>query len=57
MRLGASVVWHPSLPLMNSFDKTEAAFFLVQDMLPGGFPFQKVNLTYYCWYSVPVRRL
>ena len=26
---GASVVWHPSLPLMNSFNKTEAAIFPV----------------------------
>jgi len=27
MRLGASVVWHLSLPMMNSFNKTEAAIF------------------------------
>ena len=27
MRKGASVVWHYSLPLMNSFNKTEAAVF------------------------------
>jgi len=27
MRYGASVVWHHSLPLMNSFDKTETAVF------------------------------
>jgi len=27
MRQGASVVWHLSLPLMNSFNKTEAAVF------------------------------
>jgi len=27
MRLGASVVWNHSLPLMNSFNKTEAAVF------------------------------
>ena len=27
MREGASVVWHHSLPLMNSFNKTEAAVF------------------------------
>ena len=37
-RGGASVVWH-SLPLMNSFNKTEAAVCLVQAMLPEGFPF------------------
>jgi len=27
MRLGASVVWHLSFPLIDSFNKTEAAFF------------------------------
>ena len=27
MRQGASVVWHLSLPLMNTFNKTEAAVF------------------------------
>jgi len=27
MRYGASVVWHLSLPLMNRFNKTEAAIF------------------------------
>ena len=36
---GASVVWHHSLPLMNGFNKTEAAVFFVQAMLPEGFPF------------------
>ena len=39
MRYGASVEWHLSLPLMNSFNKTEAAFFSVQAMLSEGFPF------------------
>jgi len=28
VRLGASVVWHLSLPLMNSFNKSEAAFWV-----------------------------
>jgi len=32
---------HPSLPLMNSFNKTDAAFFLVQAMLLEGFPFHR----------------
>ena len=27
MRYGASVVWNISLPLMNRFNKTEAAYF------------------------------
>jgi len=34
MRLGASVVWHISLPLINSFNKTETAIFLKQAVLP-----------------------
>jgi len=33
MHYGASVVWHLSLPLMNSFSKTEAAIFPKQAML------------------------
>ena len=37
------VVWHQSLPLMNSFNKTEAAFF-VQAMLSEGFPFHQFKL-------------
>jgi len=43
MRSGASVVWHHLLLLMNSFNKTEAAAFLVQAMLPKGFPFHQLN--------------
>jgi len=34
MRFGASVVWRLSLPLMNSFNKTEAAIFPMQSLLP-----------------------
>jgi len=34
----------PSLPLMNSFMKTEAAFFLVQAMLPESFPFYQFHI-------------
>jgi len=34
MRYGASVVWHPSLPLMNNANKTEAAIFAMNAMLP-----------------------
>jgi len=41
MRKGASVVWHHSLLLMNSFNKTEAAVFFVQVMLPEGIPFHQ----------------
>ena len=37
------MVWHHSLLLMNSFNKTEAAFF-VQAMLPEGFPFHQIDL-------------
>ena len=37
--LGASVVWHPSLPLMNSFNKTEAVFFSCRLCFLRAFPF------------------
>ena len=43
--LGASVVWYHSLLLMNSFNKTEVAVFLLQAMLPVGFPFHHFSLT------------
>ena len=39
MRKGASMVWHPSLPLMNSFNKTKAAIFSMQAMLSQDYPF------------------
>ena len=39
MRQGASVVWHHSLPLMNSFNKTEAAVFSCLLCFPRTFPF------------------
>jgi len=32
------VVWHLPLPLMNSFNKTMAAIFPMQVMLPQDFP-------------------
>ena len=32
-------------------------YFLVQAMLPDGFPFHKFNITYYSWCLVPVWRL
>ena len=57
MRQGASVVWHHSLLLMNSCNKTEAAVFLAQAMLPEVFLFHQFNLTYYSWCLVPVWRL
>jgi len=37
------MVWHHSLPLMNSFNKSETAVFSVQAMLPEGFPFHQFN--------------
>ena len=46
MRQGASVEWHPSFPLMNSFNITEAAIFPIQALLPEGFPFHQFNFTY-----------
>jgi len=39
MHLGVSVVWHLSLPWMDSFNKTETAIFHMQAMLPKGFLF------------------
>jgi len=36
--LGAPVVWHHSLLLMNSFNKTEAAVFSCRLCFPGAFP-------------------
>jgi len=32
-------VWHHSLLLMNSFNKSEAAVFFLKAILPEGFPF------------------
>jgi len=37
--LGASVVWHHSLPLINSFNKTEAAVFSCRLCFLRAFPF------------------
>ena len=39
MRQGASVVWHHSLLLMNSFNKTEAAVFTYRLCFLRAFPF------------------
>ena len=39
MRQGASVVWHHSLLLMNSFNKTEAAVFSCRLCFLKAFPF------------------
>jgi len=44
MRWGASVMWHHSLLLMNNFNKNRGCCFLVQAMLPEGFPFHQFNL-------------
>jgi len=38
-----TVVWHHSLLLMNSFYKNRGCCFLVQVMLPEGFPFHQFN--------------
>jgi len=43
--LGASMGWHVSFPLMNSFNNTEAAIFLTQTMLPLDFPFFQMIAT------------
>jgi len=43
---GASVVWHLSVPLMNSFNKTEAAICPMQRVLTEGSPFFSVVLIY-----------
>ena len=40
---GASVVWNILLPLVNTFNKTEAATFLMQVVLPEGFLFYQFN--------------
>jgi len=56
MRKGASVVWYLSLPLMNSFNKTEAAIFPMQAMLPEDFLFFLFELTkMLIWISVPFK--
>ena len=51
-----SVVWHLSLQLMNSFNKTEAAIFPMQAMIPFDFPFSQitvfVSLLTDCMYDI-----
>ena len=44
MRQGASVVWHHSLPLINSFNKTEAAVFSCRLCFLRAFPF----ISFFC---------
>jgi len=41
--MDGSVVWHLSLPLMNGFNKTEAAIFLMQAVLYEGFLFSQLK--------------
>ena len=43
--------------LLISGDSGSHAFFVVQAMLHGGFPFHQFNITYYSWCLVPVWRL
>ena len=52
MRYGASVVWHYSLPLMNSFNKTEAAVFSCRLCFLRAFPFISLILTTIDIFSV-----
>jgi len=42
--MNALVLWHLSLPLMNSFNITEAAIFPIKASLPEGFLFSRFNL-------------
>jgi len=44
--LGASVVWHISLPLINSFNKPEAAIYPMKAVLPEVFLFSQLNYKY-----------
>ena len=44
---GASEVWHLSLYLMNNFNKTKAAIFHTQVVLPEGFSFYSVEYKSY----------
>jgi len=44
MRYGASLVWHHSLLLMNSFNKTEAAVFSCRLCFLRTFPFISLNV-------------
>jgi len=50
MRKGASVVWHHSLLLMNSFNKTEAAVFWSRLCFLRAFPF--ISLLLYASYTL-----
>jgi len=52
MRKGASVVWHHSLLLMNSFNKTEAAVFSCRLCFLRAFPFISFinNAVYLCHF-------
>jgi len=52
MRKGASVVWHQSLPLMYSFDKTEAAFFSCRLCFLRAFPFISLMQLQYDRYTL-----
>ena len=46
MRWSVSVVWHLSLPLINSFNKTKAAVFPCRLCFLGAFTFLSLILTY-----------
>jgi len=46
MQVCASVVWHYLLLLMNSFNKTEAAIFSKQALIPEDFPFYSDRFTF-----------
>ena len=63
--MGTDVVFPIQAVLANDFpffsDKPNllqlVSSFLVQAMLPEGFPFHQFNITYYRWCLVPVWRL
>jgi len=42
--LGASVVWHITLPMINKFNKTETAIFSMNTMLRYDSIFSQINL-------------
>ena len=58
MRLGASVVWHHSLLLMNNFNKTEATVFSCRLCFLKTFPFISLIdlfMDYFYWFGLIVR--
>ena len=50
-----SVGWHLSLPLINSFNKTEAVVFPCRLCFLWAFPFLSLNYTWY-WTIIDIKR-